>query len=418
MLLTERHTIRRGDSRFDLLDAEAFKSKNLYNATLYAVRQHFFETGEYLPYARLQKKFQDESQPDYKALPSKVAQQTMKMVDQNFRAFFKALKSYKQHPEKFTGRPKLPKYLDKKDGRYILTYTNQAVSKREHDKNHVVKLSGIDVSVKTMVPYRQIQQARVVKRLDCYVVEVVYETPDIKPMVGDNGRYCAIDLGVSNFATVTSNIPGFMPYVVDGRELKSYNRYYNKELSNAKSILDTRNKGRKSSRKIKRLTERRNNKVRDFMHKASRMITNQLASDGVSTVFVGKNDGWKQDVNIGARNNQNFVQIPYEMFISQLTYKCAMLGISVKTVNESYTSKCSFLDGEEICKHERYLGKRIKRGLFRASDGRLINADVNGSYNILRKCKPEAFDADGVVGALVHPVRHKNHEAVSRNFRV
>ena len=410
MLLTERHTIKRDDPRFNILDAEAFKSKNLYNATLYAVRQHFFQTGEYLPYARLQKQFQDDNHPDYKTLPAKVAQQTMKMADQNFRAFFKALKSYKQHPEKFTGRPKLPKYLDKKDGRYLLTYTNQAISKKEHDRNQVVKLSGIDVSVKTRVPYPQIQQVRVVKRLDSYVVEVVYETVDVKPVSGDNGRYCAIDLGVSNFATVTSNIPGFQPYVISGKGIKSYNRYYNKELAEMKSVLDTRNNGMKSSRRTMRLTEKRNNKVRDFMHKASRIIANQLASDNVSTVFVGKNDGWKQDVNIGSTNNQNFVQIPYGMFISQLTYKCAMLGITVSVVDESYTSKCSFLDTEEISKHEEYLGKRVKRGLFMASDGRLINADVNGSYNILRKCKPEAFGADGVVGALVHPVVIKTTE--------
>ena len=410
MLLTERHTIRRGDPRFEILDAEAFKNKNLYNATLYAVRQHFFQTGEYLPYARLQKRFQDENQPDYKTLPAKVAQQTMKMADQNFRAFFKALRSYRVNPGKFSGRPKLPKYLDKNDGRFLLTYTNQAISKKEYDKNQIVKLSGIDVAVKTRVPYCQIQQVRVVKRLDSYVVEVVYETLDVKPSVGDNGRYCAIDLGVSNFATVTSNIPGFQPYVISGKEIKSYNRYYNKELAEMKSVLDTRNNGMKSSRKTRRLTEKRDNKVRDFMHKASRLIANQLASDNVSTVFVGKNDGWKQDVNISSVNNQNFVQIPYTMFISQLTYKCAMLGITVSVVDESYTSKCSFLDMEDVCKHEEYLGKRVKRGLFRASDSRLINADVNGSYNILRKCKPEAFTADGVVGALVHPVVIKTTE--------
>ena len=242
-----------------------------------------------------------------------------------------------------------------------------------------------------------------------YVVEVVYEKEDVS-LIKDNGRYCAIDLGVSNFATVTSNIKGFRPYVISGKVLKSYNRWWNKEVSKAKAILATRNGGKSTSRRIRRMTEKRNNKVMDFMHKASRIVANQLASDGVSTVYVGKNTGWKQDVGIGRVNNQNFVGIPYEMFISYLKYKCRMMGISVEVAEESYTSKCSFLDMEELCKHKVYMGRRVKRGLFRSKDGRLINADVNGSYNILRKGKPEAFDADGVEGVLVHPTVIKTVE--------
>ena len=223
-----------------------------------------------------------------------------------------------------------------------------------------------------------------------------------RPLSEDTGRYCAIDLGVSNFATVTSNIRGFRPYVISGRELKSYNRYYNKEVAKRKSVLSARNGGQKTSRRIRRLTRKRDDKVRDFMHKASRLVANQLASDGVSAVYVGHNPGWKQDANIGKVNNQNFVQIPYDRFIRYLEYKCAMVGIEVRMVEESYTSKCSFVDGEEICKHEKYVGRRVHRGLFRTAGGRLVNADVNGSYNILRKGKPEAFDADGVAGAVVH----------------
>lgn len=409
MLLTERHTIHKGDARFTILDTEAFRSKNLYNATMYAVRQHFFDTGKYLPYASLQKEFQESGQSDYRALPSKVAQWTMKMVDQNFRSFFKALKAYGKNPEKFEGRPRIPKYLHKTDGRYLLTYTKQAIGKRECEKHGVITMSGTGVSVKSAIPYDSIRQVRVFKRLDRYVVEVVYEKEDVS-LVKDNGRYCAIDLGVSNFATVTSNINGFRPYVISGRVLKSYNRWWNKEVSRAKAILATRNGGKKTSRRIRRMTEKRNNKVRDFMHKASRIVANQLASEGVSTVYVGRNTGWKQDVGIGRVNNQNFVGIPYEMFISYLKYKCRMMGIAVEVVEESYTSKCSFLDTEELCKHEVYMGRRVKRGLFRSKDGRLINADVNGSYNILRKGKPEAFDADGVEGVLAHPTVIKTVE--------
>jgi putative transposase len=129
---------------------------------------------------------------------------------------------------------------------------------------------------------------------------------------------------------------------------------------------------------------------------------NQLVSKGVNTLIIGKNNGWKQDTKMGKVGNQNFVQIPFNKFISMLTYKCDLVGIDVKVVTEEYTSKCSFLDNEEIGKHDVYMGKRKHRGLFVSSAGKTINADVNGSYNILRKCKPNAF-ADGVLGVVVHP---------------
>ena len=404
MRLTERHTIRKGHKYYDVLDSETYKSKNLYNATLYAVRQHFFECKSYLSYYTLQHVFQTERQQDYYALPTKVAQQTMKKVDCNFKSFFKALASYKKDPSKFEGRPKIPKYLDKTEGRYMLVYTVQAVSKKRFDESNVIKLSGIDVEIPTAVSYDNLCEVRVVRKSNAYVVEVVYDNGKEEAEYVDNGRYAAIDLGVSNFSTVTSNVNGFQPFVIDGRYIKSVNRYYNKELSHYKSILDHRDKGQKTSNRIYRLTEKRNNRMSDFVHKASRMIVNHLVSNDIRTLVVGYNKGWKQDINIGRKNNQSFVQIPFERFLNVLDYKCRLEGIKFLTVDESYTSKCSFLDGEDVCKHNTYCGSRVKRGLFKSADGTLINADVNGSYNILRKCMPNAFDADGVAGALVHPV--------------
>ena len=404
MRLTERHTIRKGHKYYEVLDQEAYKSKNLYNATLYAVRQHFFEHKSYLSYYTLQNVFQTERQQDYYALPTKVAQQTMKMLDKNFKSFFKALASYKKDPSKFEGRPKIPKYLDKTEGRFMLVYTVQAISKKRLETDKVIRLSGIDVEIPTAVSYDNLCEVRVVRKPNAYVVEVVYDNGKEDVEYVDNGRYAAIDLGVSNFSTVTSNVKGFQPFIVDGRYIKSVNRYYNKEVSRYKSILDGRNKGKKMSNRIYRLTEKRNNRMSDFVHKASRMIVNQLVSNDIHTLVVGYNQGWKQDINIGRKNNQSFAQIPFEKFLSLLDYKCRLEGIKLMTVSEEYTSKCSFLDCEDICKHDTYTGRRIKRGLFKSADGTLINADVNGSYNILRKCMPNAFDADGVVGVLVHPV--------------
>lgn len=400
MQLVEKHIIKSGSEYYDILDHAAFMSKNLYNATLYEIRQHFFSTRTFLKYEVLQKRFQNERQPDYYALPTKVAQQVMRSVNDAFSSFFNANKAYAKNPSKFNGKPKIPKYKDKKDGRFMLKYTYQSISKHVLETQGEIKLSGLDVYIDTKLRYEDICEVRVVKKVNSYIVEIVYKTNDAESL-NDNGMYAAIDLGVTNFATVTSNKRGFEPIVIDGREAKSYNRYYNKVLAKKKSILETRN-GKKTSKSIKKLTEKRNNKMSDFVHKASRMIVNHLVSEGINTLIVGHNKNWKQDTNIGKSNNQNFTELPHYVFIRTLSYKCKMAGIGFIETDEPYTSKCSFLDLEEICKHERYSGRRVKRGLFKSSDGRLINADVNGSYNILRKCMPKAF-ADGVAGVIVHP---------------
>ena len=184
--------------------------------------------------------------------------------------------------------------------------------------------------------------------------------------------------------------------------MKSINQYYNKRLAYYKSKLETVNK-KKTSHRVKRLTNKRNNKVNYYLHKASKYIVSDIQSKGITTLVIGKNTEWKNECSIGKANNQNFIQIPHSRFIDMLSYKCEKVGIKVKLQEESYTSKCSFLDGEEICKHEVYMGRRIKRGLFVSKDGRKINADVNGSYNIMRKAIPNAF-ANGIEGVGVHPL--------------
>ena len=208
-------------------------------------------------------------------------------------------------------------------------------------------------------------------------------------MKEDNGRYCSIDLGVNNLSTIGSNI--LKPIIINGKPLKSINQYYNKKLAKLKSELKNE---KKTSRRIKSLTVKRNNKVNDYLHKASKLIVNYLVSNNISTLVIGKNKEWKQNANIGKRNNQNFIQIPHTRFIEMLTYKCKLEGIPLIIKEESYTSKCSFIDNEPIKKQKVYIGKRIKRGLFETKEKRLINADLNGSLNILRK----------VVGEFQYPI--------------
>lgn len=365
MQLTERIQIKKDSAEYMELDRACFLSKNLYNAALYAIRQYYFETGKYKNYNTLAHEFVINKNPDYYAMNTQVSQQVLKLVDQNFKSFFSLAKK--------GIKVRIPKYLQK-NGRQVLIFTNQNVSKGALKQGYL-KLSGLDVKLKISNRIHDIACVRIVPRptFNCYDIEIVYNAPDVE-MKHDNGRYAAIDLGVSNLATVSFNCG--KPFIINGRPLKSINQYYNKRRSKCQNL---------KSRKARRLNRKRENKVKDYLHKASRMVVNQLVSRDVNTLVIGKNDGWKQEADMGKKNNQNFVSIPFEKLIDMMEYKCRMAGITVIQVNESHTSKCSFLDNEPICHHEEYMGRRVKRGLFRSASGKLINADLNGSLNIMRK---------------------------------
>ena len=369
MILTERHIIKRSNSLYNELDNLCFLSKNIYNSALYAVRQYYFENKKYISWINVNKNFVNDKQVDYYALPCKVSQQTLKMVDQNMKSFFNAIKSKKS-------KPKLPKYLDKIKGRFVVTYTDQAISKKELKHGFIV-LSKTNVRIKTKV--KDVKQVRIVPRNNFIVVEVLYEA-ECKEHIDTDKKYCGIDLGLNNL--MTCSFQNEIPIIFNGRPLKSINWHYNKEKSRLQSLLDN---GKKTSKKIQNITLKRNNRVSDYLHKITSMFINYAVSKGISDVVVGYNKEWKQGINIGKVNNQNFVGIPYYKLLNMLKYKCELHGISLAVTEESYTSKCSFLDDENICRHKEYAGKRIKRGLFKSSSGKLINADVNGALNILNK---------------------------------
>ena len=403
MQLVERHFFKEGSKEYRIFDELCFKTKNLYNATLYKIRQEYTNSKDkiYLSYPTVQRIFQEDKQFDYIQLPAKVSQQTMRLVDQNFKSFFASLKDYNKNPGKYKGRPKLPKYLNSKRGRQVAIYTDQAISKIWLKKDYIVlsKLNGIKVKLRKN-HIKVVDQVRIVPGIGRYVVEVVYTVPDpVKK--SDNSRYAAIDLGVNNLMTLTTNIERKVPFVISGKKVKSINHYYNKKKAHYTSLIP-KNKPYKTTKRLRRLEYKRYTKINDYFHKASRYIVNYLVSENINTLIIGNNKGWKQNTNIGNVNNQNFVQIPFYRLIQMLSYKCKMSGINIEIITEEYTSKCSFLDNEVIGKHDKYLGKRITRGLFISSSGKSINADVNGSYNILRKCKPGAF-ANGIQGVVVHP---------------
>jgi putative transposase len=380
MYLTERHIIKNSKE----LDEVCFKSKNLYNKALYLVRQHYFNTKEYLDYFKVYHILSDSKDEDYYSLPTRVSDQTLRLLDKNFRAFFSLIKKKKEGS--YDKPVKIPKYLEK-DGRTIAIFTKWSVSK-VYLRKGLVKLSKLDILIPTKVKESELVEVRILPRNNHHIVEVVYEVENKETKI-DNNRYASVDLGINNLMTVSSNVT--KPFIINGRPLKSINQYWNKEKARLQSLL----KGNKqTSKRIQSITNKRNNKVNDYLHKSSRKLVNFLVSNNISTLVVGYNEEWKQEVNLGKRNNQSFVYIPFCTLIKQLEYKCKLEGINFILTEESYTSKCSFLDNEEVCKHENYLGKRIKRGLFKSKEGKLINADLNGSLNILKK----------VVGEFQYPI--------------
>jgi IS605 OrfB family transposase len=312
------------------------------------------------------------------------------------------MKEWKVHPEKFHDRPKLPKYKAK-NGNFTLIFTNQQVRLKSGILRFPKKI-GLEVKTR-LGDDTNIREVRIVPKGTGYWLEIVYEKEvETQKLNGDN--IAGIDVGTRNIVTMVDNT-GNQPIVVKGGVLRSINQYYNKEKARLQAIYDRQELEHTPKRLMKR-NEKRNNKIRDYMHKLSKWIVDYCKSNDIGILVVGYNENWKQGVEMGKKNNQTFVQIPYTILIDQLQYKCEEAGISMILQEESHTSLCSFLDGEPIDHHEQYMGKRISRGLYRSARGIIINADVNGAYNIVRKAIPKAFakvDADGIEGVGLHPAR-------------
>lgn len=398
MILTEKHIINKNHRYYHECDKLSFASKNLYNLGLYHVRQYFFENKKYLNY---ENNYHTIKTTDaYKGLPTKVSCQTLKLIDQAFKSFFGQLKNKEL-------KPKIPKYLDKENGRFVVKFPKQALSLGHLKKHGKIKLSKTEIIIESKIKnYNDLKEVRIVPRKSFYVIEVVYEQIE----ENNNGTITsAIDPGLNNLSTLTFS-DGRTPIIINGRPLKSINQFYNKKLAHHKSKLEKIN-NKKTSNKIIKLTNKRNNKVNDYLHKSSRLLVNQLVKNDVSTLVIGKNVNQKQDINNGDVNNQNFVQSPIFKFLDIVTYKAKLKGIKVIFQEESYTSKASFLNMDDIPIYgENYEGEYIfsgyreSRGQYKIKKSKIrINADVNGSYNILRKAIPNIF-INGIEGFGVIPM--------------
>ena len=390
----EKHTIKSGHEWFPYCEDITTASRQLYNTVQFTQRQGFFYGWGTQSQAKLDAMFK--SDRNYGAMPAKVAQLVFKQNADAWSAYFKALEAYKLDPNKFTGYPKPPSYIDDKN---IVKFNYQAIGKKEFKNDYIVpSMSPIKIPVKPGLKFDDLCEVRIVPKTGCFVIEVVYH-------VSDNTEFfcslnpdlaASIDIGLDNLATIVFSDPTIQPIAVNGKPLKSANQFYHKQLAKFRGFLTD---GRGTSSRIQNIVRNRNNFVESYLHQSTKMIVDELVKQGVRLVAIGKNEQWKTSLHIGKRNNQAFTQIPHARFLEMLIYKLGKVGITVKVGEESYTSKSSLIDWDTIptfdpnnkVKHT-FSGKRVERAWYVSKDRFRIHADVNGAFNIGRKVIPNSFN--------------------------
>jgi putative transposase len=371
----------------------------LYNSANYIIRQEFFKNKKWIRCKELDKLMQNHT--NYKELGSQASQNTLKLIDKNWKSFYVASDDYKRKNGKgYFGEPKIPEYKHKKKGRSILMVKNIQC----RINNGKLLFSWKPLKILSGTPTKvdgKLQQVRFVPMGDSYVMEIVYlsESPEAKDF---NNRIIGIDLGVNNFITIGNNAE-LKSVVIKGGEIKSMNQWYNKER--ARIASETRMIW---NRRMRLLTDKHLRKTRTYMHKISKFVVNYCVDNNIDTIIIGKSKEWKDGINLGHVNNQNFVCIPYEKLIDQIRYKSEDKGIRCIVNEEDFTSGTSFLDNELPTEENYNIKRRIKRGLFKSNDGTLINADLNATYQIIKKVYPSAFvetQNGGSRGCDLHPTR-------------
>ena len=386
-------------------------AKNLANEAIYNVRQYYFSEGKYLNYQNNYALLKNS--PNYKMLNSNMAQQILKEVDGSFKSFFGLLKLAKKGKYNFKDI-KLPKYLPKdgfttlvigfvriKGNKLMIPYSN--TFKKEH--------KSIEINIPPKLVDKKIKEIRIIPKSKArfFEIQYIYEVKEVQSNV-DKNKALAIDFGVNNLATcVTSTGKSF---IVDGRRLKSINQWHNKENARLRSIKDKQRYKKKYTNRQVSNTRKRNNRVNDYMNKTARIIINYCLENSIGTVVCGYNETFQRNSNLGKKNNQTFVNIPFGVLREKIEYLCKLYGITFVEQEESYTSKASFFDRDDTptynddnSKEYEFSGKRVKRGLYQTKESKLLNADVNGALNILSKSKVVDLEALYNRGELDTPVR-------------
>lgn len=388
----EQQIIRKNNSIYNIVDQYCFYSKNVYNQANYIIRQEFINNNNKLSAYDVQKLMQP--MDCYKECGSQSAQKTIQLVDKMWKSYFKAIKDWKKNQSKYLGMPRFPKYLPK-DGRQVFMIENIQCSLNNGQFRIAFKpFGGYTVNTHAV---GKLMQCRFVTKADYYVMEIVYEI-EVPDVVEKRIRICSIDLGTENLVAMVNNV-GLQPVVIKGGTIKSVNQFYNKRKAEMQSQLK-KETGRDWSKNLQKLTEKRYEKIKYLMHCASKKVVDYCVDNEIDTLIIGLNKKWKQE----NKNKQNFTYIPFDMLVKQIQSKCEEYGIEVVMTEEAYTSGTSFLDKESPVKENYNKERRVHRGLFIANNGKTINADVNGAYQIMKKVIPEAF-SKGIEGAGSHPIR-------------
>lgn len=387
----------------------SYIAKNLYNVATYNIRQHYLKEKKYLSYNK--NDLLCKNNENYKLLNSNMSQQILKEVDGNFKSFFGLLKLAKK--DQYNKKINIPKYLEKdsfttliigfvrlKENILIMPYSN--TYRKAHKR--------ISIKIPKLLLDKEIKEIRIIPKFKAMFFEIqyIYKVNEIQSKV-DNKKALAIDIGLNNLVTCATNEG--KAFIIDGRRLKSINQWYNKQNSKLQSIKD-KQKIKSITKKQMIITNNRNNKVNDYVLKTCRYIINYCIDNEIGNLVIGYNPEIQDEINLGKRNNQNFVNIPIGKIREKLEYLCEFYGINFVEQEESYTSKASFFDNDEIPVYDKnntkkyeFSGKRIKRGLYKSKNGILINADVNGALNILKKSSVVDLTVLYSSGEVATPVR-------------
>ena len=408
MILTVKQQLKHlSKSEYRILKELSHVAKNLINQALYEIRQEYFNNKKYLKYADTYKALKNSE--NYKILQSNMAQQTLRLVDSQFKSFFGSLKS-----KNINHKVRIPKYLPKdghsqliiqminiKDNYFQIPYSR--MYSKTHDKIYIKIPPYLLGKIIKEIKITPINNARF------FEISYCYEADENEEENLNKEKALAIDLGVDNFCTcVTSEGQSF---ILDGRKLKSMNQWFNKENARLQSIKDKQKFGKVPTDRQNRLARKRTNQIRDYLGKTAKYIIRYCLENKIGNLVFGHNNDFQNSSKMSKVSNQNFVNIPYGQLKNKLRYQCELYGINFVEQEESYTSKASFWDKDEIPvwnkehKEYKFSGKRIHRGLYRTANGKLLNADVNGALNILRKSNVVSLKTLYGRGELSTPIR-------------
>lgn len=414
MILTQKYKLKlNGEDRF-ILDKLSYHSARLYNSCIYNIRQYYFDNNSYLPFK--EQYHQIKENDNFTLLINDSSQQVLRMVDKNFKSFFSLLKL--KNKGKYSDKVRIPNYLDNESGWNVFVQGRSAriknnkihvgLSKNFREEYNIDKRDIIFNLPKNLHDITKLQQVQIkpIYGGKEYELIITYNKDNKKKELNKNNTL-GLDCGLDNLLT-SYDVNNKSSFIIDGKPLKSINRYYNKQKSKLQSEYERNKLKNKNTKRFIKLSEYRKNYINNYFNQTVNKIVKYCINNDIGTIVIGDFKDIKDSINMGKKNNQNFVSIPFGILKRKLEAKCEYYGITYVLQEESYTSKCSSLDLEPINKHVKYKGKRVKRGLYKTNEGKLINSDVNGACNIIRKHKCKSggdLSLTDVSGVINHPVR-------------